>query len=92
MIEPLWDRIPGDLGPADELGVQALDWDVLDSLRGVLYGRKRSRVNSRISDPIASIAPAYLSLRRRDSVTINSANIRTRSSLLVAAASFWAKA
>ena len=79
-----------DLGPVDDSGVQALEREVVDSLRGLLYGRNRSRVSSRISEPIASIALAYLSRLIRDSVTIKSANIRTRSLSVVAEASFCA--
>lgn len=41
---------------------------------------------------MSSIAEAYLSLLKRDSVTMNSANIRTRSPSVAAAASFCAKA
>ncbi len=98
MREPLWDLDPegggpGDLGPpVDDSGVQPLERDTFDSLRGLLNGLKRSRVNSRISDPISSIAVAYLSRRKRDSVTMKSANIRTRSLSVDAAASFWANA
>lgn len=85
MIELLCDLLPG---PVDESGVQPLVRDTVDSRRELLYGRKRSRVSSKISEPMPSIAEAYLSLRIRDSVTMNSANIRTRSPSVAAAASF----
>lgn len=85
-IEPLWDRCP-----EDDSGVQALERERSDSLR-LLGGRKRSRVSSRISEPMASMAEAYFSRRRRDSVTMKSAKIRTRSVSLDAASSRCAKA
>jgi hypothetical protein len=44
------------------------------------YGRNKSRVSSNISEPIASMADAYFSRLIRDSLTIKSANMRTRSS------------
>ena len=55
-------------------------------------GRNRSRVKSKISEPMAPIADAYRSRRTRDSFTTNSANKRTRSASEVDAASCWAKA
>lgn len=74
--------------PVDDSGVHPLVRDTVDSRRELLYGRKRSRVSSRISDPMESMAEAYLSLRIRDSDTIKSANMRTRSPSVAAAASF----
>ncbi len=47
------------------------------------YGRNRSLVNSKISDPMPSMAPEYLSRLILDSDTINSAKRRTRSSSVV---------
>lgn len=47
-------------------------------------------MSSSNSEPMASIADAYLSLLKRDSETINSANNRTRSSSVLAVASFCA--
>jgi hypothetical protein len=82
-----------DVGPVDDSGVHSLDGDAkLVSLSALVYGRKRSRVSSKISDPIASIALAYLSLLIRDSETKNSANMRTRSESVAAVASRLAKA
>jgi len=51
-------------------------------------GRNKSRVKSRISEPIAPIAAPYRSRRILDSITKNSANKRTLSASLVADASF----
>lgn len=61
-----------------ELGVQ-ISWEVFDSRRELAAGRNRSRVRSKISDPIAPIAVEYRSLRILDSLTIKSAKRRTRS-------------
>ena len=65
--------------------------ELVDS-RLAAMGRKRSRVKSRISEPMAPIAAPYRSLRILDSPTKNSANSRTRSASLAAADSLWAKA
>lgn len=51
-------------------------------------GRNKSRVRSRISEPIAPMADEYLSRRILDSLTMKSANMRTRSASLIASASF----
>lgn len=61
-----------------ELGVQP-SCDVADSRRESVKGRNKSRVRSNISDPIALIATAYRSRLILDSLTIKSANSRTRS-------------
>jgi hypothetical protein len=82
-----------DLG-SDDCGVSStvpLVTEFVDSrLAGI--GRNRSRVRSRISDPIAPMAAPYRSRRILDSLTKNSANNRTRSASFGAVASFRAKA
>ncbi len=77
-----------DVG-STEVG-RSLENEVFEFLCEFANGLNRSLVSSNSSDPIASIAEAYRSLRNRDSETINSANSRTRSSSVDAAASFFA--
>lgn len=60
--------------------------DVPDSLLASI-GRNRSRVRSNISDPMVVMAAPYRSRRIRDSLTMKSANIRTLSASVSAAAS-----
>lgn len=60
--------------------------DVPDSLLASI-GRNKSLVRSNISDPMVVMAPPYRSRRIRDSLTIKSANIRTLSASVSAAAS-----
>lgn len=76
-----------DCGSTDDWGVYSPVLEMVESLRGRLLGRNKSRVSSRISEPMASIAKAYLSLRILDSLTMNSAKIRTLSVSVVALAS-----
>ncbi len=71
-------------------GGRSLENEVFEFLCEFANGLNRSLVNSNNSDHIASIAEAYRSLRNRDSETMNSANNRTRSSSVDAAASFFA--
>lgn len=85
MIELRCDLLPG---ATDDSGVHPLVFETVDSRRELLYGRNKSRVSSRISEPIISIADEYRSRRSRDSVTINSAKMRTRSPSVAAFASF----
>lgn len=75
-------------GGAEVCGVHSLDREFVESLRELLYGKNRSRVNSSNSEPINPIASEYLSRRNRDSETMNSANNLTRSPSVAAAASF----
>lgn len=72
-------------------GANSLVCDVLES-RLVRMGRNKSRVKSKISEPMAPIAELYLSRRILDSLTKNSANILTRSASEAAVASCRAKA
>lgn len=65
---------------------------VVDSRLAMVMGRKRSRVRSKISEPMAPMAPEYRSLRILDSLTKNSAKSRTRSASSAALASLSAKA
>ena len=72
------------------LGVGRRSADELNELRfDVVYGRNRSLVNSRTSEPIESMAAVYSSRRMRDSDTMKSAKRRMRSSSVAAAASRW---
>ena len=64
-----------------------MDWEVIDSRRTEFIGRNRSRLKSKISDPIAPMAEEYLSRRILDSVTIKSEKRRTRSASVAADAS-----
>lgn len=78
-------------GPA-ESGVYSSGEATADARLSVTIGLNRSLVKSKISDPIAPIAVAYLSRRTRDSLTMKSAKRRTRSASVVAAASWEANA
>lgn len=81
--DPRWDLVVSD----EDNGVNSLPWEVVDS-RLVTMGRKRSRVKSNISDPIAPIAAEYRSRLIRDSLTMNSAKSLTLSASFGAADSF----
>jgi hypothetical protein len=76
--------------PSDSFDARRLVRLFINSLSARLNGLNKSLVNSNISEPMAEIAEAYFSLRNRDSETINSAKMRTRSSSVSAAASFFA--
>jgi hypothetical protein len=80
-----------DLMASEDCGVHSPPADVPDSRLDDM-GRKRSRVRSNISEPMTPIAWAYRSLLSRDSLTMKSANKRTRSASLSAAASLLANA
>lgn len=87
--EPLCERVG-----SDESGVHS-SCDVADARLVdvvLIIGRNRSLVRSKISEPIAPIAEAYLSRRMRDSLTMKSANSLTRSASEAATASFAVKA
>lgn len=79
-------------GPEDDAGVHSPSCDMADSRLGAAIGRNKSRVRSKISEPMAPMAEEYLSRRILDSLTIRSANMRTRSASVGAAASLAAKA
>lgn len=79
-------------GPSEEAGVHSpcevpRAWPVV----AISIGRNKSRVKSKISEPIAPMAVEYLSRRILDSLTMKSANRRTRSASMEAAASLSAK-
>lgn len=80
-----------DAAGSVEAGVHC-SCDVAESRLEGAMGRNRSRVRSKVSEPMALMAAEYLSRRILDSLTKKSANNRTLSASLDAAASLSAKA